>query len=225
MSYNKNTPIFDFNNNEQSYYDLICYGAIRKQFTRIIPSYYTEIKKQPNRKLNQGTSTSNIEEYKKLKEEINTMKTSIEVLKESKQQKLKQIEDLRALMRKVGTKQYFNNNKYKKQIKNNINNNYCSREKQCTTLENKCLEKNRNNNSKGLSDEGLSLTPTTSGLSSGKDEDMGAEDKGCQDPYFDNRRSSNSSSGSWCFREEEIPENELLIQKNLEGNNTLLRTK
>ena len=133
--------------------------------------------------------------------------------------------DLRALMRKVGTKQYFNNNKYKKQIKNNINNNYCSREKQCTTLENKCLEKNRNNNSKGLSDEGLSLTPTTSGLSSGKDEDMGAEDKGCQDPYFANRRSSNSSSGSWCFREEEIPENELLIQKNLEGNNTLLRTK
>ena len=48
-----NTQILDSNtnenyliSNEQSYNDLIGYCALRKQFSRIIPSYYTEIQKQ-----------------------------------------------------------------------------------------------------------------------------------------------------------------------------------
>ena len=107
---NNNTPIFTSNtkenilaSNEQSYDDLIGYYALRKQFTRIIPSYYTEVQKQSYKSKRQNNS--NMEEYKKLKEEINIMKESIELLKESKQKKLKKIEDLRVLMRKVGNKQ------------------------------------------------------------------------------------------------------------------------
>ena len=114
-----NTPIFDSNTNEnnltsteQSYDDLIGYCALRKQFSRIIPSYYTEIKKQSFKGKRQNISS--IEEYKKLKEEINIMQESIEVLKDSKQKKLKQIEELRTLMRKVGNKQIIF--KEKKQI-------------------------------------------------------------------------------------------------------------
>ena len=107
---NKNSPIFDSNtnenilvSNEKSYDELIGYCALRKQFARIIPSYYTEIQKQSYN--NKRQNISSIEEYKKLKEEINIMKESIELLKESKQKKLKQIEDLRIIMIKVGNKQ------------------------------------------------------------------------------------------------------------------------
>ena len=215
MSHTENTPIFTFDNNDQYYDDLIGYGAIRKQFSRIIPSYYNEIDNHSYRNLNHKASPSSIEEYKRLKEEINTMKSSIELLKESKQQKLKQIEDLRVIMRKVGSKIYSNINKDKKQI----NNNYCCREKPCTQQNTKYMVK-QNCGIKN-SEEGLSLTPATSGLSSGKDEDAGAEDKGCQDPYFNNSRNSNSSSGSWCFREEEMPKNGVL-RNNPEEKKTLL---
>ena len=220
MSYTENSPILAFNNNDQSYDDLIGYGSIRKQFARIIPSYYVEIQNQSNRKFIQNSSNSSIEEYKKLKEEINIMKSSIELLKESKQQKLRQIEDLRALMRKVGTKQYTDTYKDKKQYYNNINNNYCSREKKGTTIDKNYMNKGVYG-TKCPSEEGLSLTPTTSGLSSGKDEDAGAEGKGNQDPYFTNSRNSNSSSGSWCFREEEIPKDSVM-RNNPEENKTLL---
>ena len=217
MSHTENNPIFTFDNNdnEQYYDDLIGYCAIRKQFSRIIPSYYTEIDNNSNRKPNYKASASSIEEYKRLKEEISAMKTSIDLLKESKQQKLKQIEDLRVIMRKVGSKQYTNINKNKEKI----NNNYCCREKTFTQPNTKYMV--RENCCMKNSEEGLSLTPATSGLSSGKDEDAGAEDKGCQDPYFNNSRNSNSSSGSWCFREEEMPKNEVL-RNNPEEKKTLL---
>ena len=122
----KITSIFTSNNNEnilstnkKSYEDFIGYCALRKQFSRIIPSYYIEIQRQNSK--NRKQNNSSLEEYKKLKEEIKNVKQSIELLKESKQEKLKEIENLRNIMRKVGKKQ--NSCKERKQInKNNINN-------------------------------------------------------------------------------------------------------
>lgn len=220
----KNTPIFTSNtkeniltSNEQSYDDLIGYYALRKQFARIIPSYYTEIQKQSYK--NKRQNNSNMEEYKKLKEEINIMKESIELLKESKQKKLKKIEDLRVLMRKVGNKQI--NNKEKIQINtiNNINNNYCSREKSDPNEDFRCSERKGSSGFKVSSDEGLSLGTTASGLSSGKDDDAGAEDG--QNKPIPYSPSSNSSSGSWCFMGEETPNREVLLCSP-ERNTTLL---
>ena len=201
----KISPLFDTNtneniiaSNEQSYDDLIGYCALRKQFARIIPSYYTEIQKQSFKRNNKY---SNLEEYKKLKEEINNMKESIDLLKESKQKKLQQIEELRALMRKVGSKQL--SYKDKKHINNNIINNYCPKEKSTEIQDFRCRERKGSNGFKASSDEGLSLAPTTSGLSSGKDDDAGAEGDGNMqvNPLCLTNNSSNSSS--WCFREEE----------------------
>ena len=198
----KNTLIFDNNtkennlvSNEQSYDDLIGYCALRKQFSRIIPSYYTEIQKQDYKIKRKNISS--IEEYKKLKEEISLIQESIELLKESKQKKLKEIEDLRTLMRKVGNKQCSKEDK--KQINIIINNNYSSKEKVTKDQGFRCKERKGSNGFKVSSDEGLSMAPTTSGLSSGKDEDLGGEDAGQPNKYNGFNNSSNSSSGSWCF--------------------------
>ena len=198
----KNTLIFDNNtkennlvSNEQSYDDLIGYCALRKQFSRIIPSYYTEIQKQDYKIKRKNISS--IEEYKKLKEEISLIQESIEVLKETKQKKLKEIEDLRTLMRKVGNKQCSKEDK--KQINIIINNNYSSKEKVTKDQGFRCKERKGSNGFKVSSDEGLSMAPTTSGLSSGKDEDLGGEDAGQPNKYNGSNNSSNSSSGSWCF--------------------------
>ena len=220
----KNSPIFTSNtneniiaSNEQSYDDLIDYCALRKQFARIIPSYYTEIQKQSSYK-SKRQNVSNMEEYKKLKEEINIMKESIELLKESKQKKLKHIEDLRDLMRKVGNKKI--SNKEKKHIINAINNNYCAREISDNGRGLRCGERKGSNGFKGSCDEGLSLAPTTSGLSSGKDDDAGTEEGG-NPQYRRYRASSNSSSGSWCFMREDSPNKELLQQNNPEQVTTI----
>ena len=88
-------------------------------------------------------------------------------------------------------------------INNNINNNYCAREKSHID---QCFRCNRKESSgfKVSSDEGLSLAPTTSGLSSGKDDDCGAEEGGNPQPlaYGVFSNSSNSSTNSWCFIDE-----------------------
>ena len=211
---NKNSPIFDSNtnenilaSNEKSYDELIGYCALRKQFARIIPSYYTEIQKQSFN--NKRQNISSIEEYKKLKEEINIMKESIELLKESKQKKLKQIEDLRILMRKVGNKQI--SYKEKKHINNNIINNYCSREKPSSCDQDfRCMD---SKDFKVSSDEGLSLAPTTSGLSSGKDDEAGLEDGANQPgPSGVYNNSSNSCSGYWCFDNDKMRNEDLMLQ-------------
>ena len=220
-----NTPIFASNTNEnnltskeQSYDDLVGYCALRKQFSRIIPSYYINIQKQCFK--DKGSNISSIEEYKKLKEEINIMKDSIEALKESKQKKLKQIEELRIIMRKVGRKQI--TYKEKKQVNNNINN-YCAREKQVINQDFRCNERKGSNNFKVPSDEGLSLASTISGLSglsSGKDEDVPAEDGGNQGAPSYNI--SNRSSGSWCFTEDIIPKERMLRNPEREPDTTTL---
>ena len=210
---NKNSPIFDSNTNEnilvtneKSYDELIGYCALRKQFARIIPSYYTEIQKQSFN--NKRQNISSIEEYKKLKEEINIMKESIELLKESKQKKLKQIEDLRILMRKVGNKQI--SYKEKKHINNNIINNYCSREKPSSCDQDfRCMD---SKDFKVSSDEGLSLAPTTSGLSSGKDDEAGLEDGANQPGPSGVYNNSSSFSGYWCFDNDKMRNEDLMLQ-------------
>ena len=223
---NKNSPIFDSNtnenilvSNEKSYDELIGYCALRKQFARIIPSYYTEIQKQSYN--NKRQNISSIEEYKKLKEEINIMKESIELLKESKQKKLKQIEELRVLMRKVGNKQISYKEKEKKQNINNNNiniiNKYCSREKSDCF---RCTDRKGSNSFKVSSDEGLSLQTTTSGLSSGKDDDAGAEDGVQPLPYSDNSSCCNNFNNGCCFMGENWRPDELMLHIS-EGDTTL----
>jgi hypothetical protein len=213
-----NTSNFDYNSNEnilvsneQSYDNLVGYCALRKQFSRIIPSYYTEIQKQLFK--GKGKNVSSIEEYKKLKEEINIMKESIESLKELKQKKLKQIEDLRILMRKVGSKQIsYKDKKINKDNNNNIINNYCAREISTTDQGVRCSERKGNNNLKASSDEGLSMAPTTSGLSSGKDEEAGAEEDGKDGAPYGEYSHDSSRSGSWCFTNDHLP-NGLMLQR------------
>ena len=215
----KNTTVFTFKNkdnilssNKKSYEDLVGYCALRKQFSRIIPSYYTEIQEK-NNKNRQQNNNSSLEEYKKLKEEINNIKKSIEILKESKQEKLKKIENLRNIMRNVGQKQI--SYKDKKQINDNIINNYWAREKQNIDESSKCSGRKGSSNCKVSSDEGLSLAQTISGLSSCKDEDNGAEDGGNHPACHYDLSISNSSSGSWCFTNEDN-NNELLMLHNPE---------
>lgn len=220
------SSLFDSNTNEanlasdeQSYDDLIGYCALRKQFARIIPSYYIEIQKQSYNKKNNNNSS--IEEYKKLKEEINSIQESIDSLKESKQKKLKQIEELRILMRKVGNKQISYKEKEKKQNINNNNiniiNKYCSREKSDCF---RCTDRKGSNSFKVSSDEGLSLQTTTSGLSSGKDDDAGAEDGVQPLPYSDNSSCCNNFNNGCCFMGENWRPDELMLHIS-EGDTTL----
>jgi len=198
----KSSPINTTNNfssSSQSYNDLINYCSIRKQFFRIIPQYMNI----NNKKLiSQKKSSSNIEEYRKYKQEIISLKESIALLKEKKQKKLEQIEELRCLMRKVGNKQY---NNYSKN--NNINNYHHDRETKEQRNNDQRFRCNPNNDkkqqccfdtTKGTSEDvegGLSLMPSTSGISSGKDEDTAPE--GGNYPEQDNQSDfilSNSSS-------------------------------
>lgn len=188
-----NTDENNLTSNDQSYDDLINVCALRKQFSRIIPSYYTEIQKQGLKIKRQNISS--IEEYKKLQEEIDMIQESIELLKEKKQKKLKEIENLRSLMRKVGNKKMTKEDKKQINIINNNIINYCGKEKNTKDQCVKCSERKGSNGFKVSSDEGLSMAQTLSGLSSGKDDDLGA-DEGL--PYNFNC-SKNSSSGSLCF--------------------------
>ena len=91
---------------DKAYNDLINYGSIKKQLSRIIPVYYMDYQNYAcTFKRNNFT---NLEEYEKLKEEIISLKESISILKSQKQQKLKKIEQLRCQMRKIGNKQIIN---------------------------------------------------------------------------------------------------------------------
>ena len=195
-----NTDENNLTSNEQSYDNLINVCALRKQFSRIIPSYYTEIQKQGLKIKRQNISS--IEEYKKLQEEIDMIQESIELLKEKKQKKLKEIEDLRCLMRKVGNKKMTKEDKKQINIINSNINNYCGREKNTNDQSFRCNERKGSNGFKVSSDEGLSMAPTLSGLSSGKDDDLGGEEglpinNNCNCNNFSWNK--NSSSSSLCF--------------------------
>ena len=190
----------------QSYSELMNYGSIRKQFARLIPQYMNYNNKNHSSTLK---FYSDIEEYQKLKQEITSMKDSILILKEKKQKKLEQIEQLRCLMRKVGNRSYNNNNNNNLHfVKNNnretsLNNNNgkyfrCDNKKQ--------QQCDNNNNNKGAVDESdgaLCLVPTTSGISSGKDDEAAPEgnyqDSGDNhgDDFNNNSSSNSCNNNEW----------------------------
>ena len=184
----------------QNYNDLINYCSIRKQFIRIIPQSMTI---QNKKLISKNKKSSNIEEYRKYKQEIISLKESISVLREKKQRKLEQIEELRCLMRKVGNKNNSNSTVYSPIKYHN--------ERESKEQRNKDQRFRCNSNDKkqrcfdcttGTSDstEGyLSLVPSTSGLSSGKDDDTAPEggNYGESDAQCDIILSNNSSSSSF----------------------------
>ena len=233
---NKITPILSKDNltsncssSFQSYNDLINYCSIRKQLIRNIPQYMN----YPNQKFNSNRIfVSDIEEFQKLKQEIISMKESIALLKEKKEQKLEQIEQLRCLMRKVGNKQNNNNhnynytlsNKYHTNRETKFNNNNDQRfrcnnkqQQQCDT----CI-KSTTEEAEG----GLSGIHTTSGMSSGKDDDSAPkgddyadnEGEGVQGDFINNNSSNSNSSNNqetWhcCFILEDNNKGKLLLEK------------
>ena len=195
----------DNSSSSKPYNDLLNFGSIRKQFIRIVPQYMS----LENKKLySKNKFSSNIEELNKYKQEIISLKESISLLQEKKQNKLKQIEELRCLMRKVGNKQNTtNNNNY------HINNYHKERETRD--------QRNNDQRFRGASDKkhrfaanttttceesegGLSLLPSSSGLSSGKDDDTAPEsgiyqDHDNQEDFNLSLSNSNSSSNSSCY--------------------------
>ena len=213
----------------QSYNDLINYCSIRKQLIRIVPQYMNN----PNKKFNSNRIfSSDIEEFHKLKQEIITYKESISVLKEKKQQKLEQIEQLRCLMRKVGNKQnnYINNNSHNFTINNHSNREtkLHNNNDQRFRVDRKCDKYIINNNIKSTSEDiegGLSGLHTTSGMSSGKDDDSAPKGddypgNGEAQDNFNCNSSSNSNSSSnnhegWrcCFVVEEDNGGSLMLEK------------
>jgi hypothetical protein len=192
----------DNSSSSKPYNDLLNFGSIRKQFIRIVPQYMS----LENKKLySKNKFTSNIEELNKYKQEIISLKESISLLQEKKQRKLEQIEELRCLMRKVGNKQHNSSN-------NNFHINNYHKERETKD------QRNNDQRFRGASDKkhrfaanttttcddnegGLSLLPSSSGLSSGKDDDTAPESGIYQDNQEDFNLSlsnSNSSSTSSC---------------------------
>ena len=192
----------DNSSSSKPYNDLLNFGSIRKQFIRIVPQYMS----LENKKLySKNKFISNIEELNKYKQEIISLKESISLLQEKKQRKLEQIEELRCLMRKVGNKQNNNSN-------NNFHINNYHKERETKD------QRNNDQRFRGASDKkhrfaanttttcddnegGLSLLPSSSGLSSGKDDDTAPESGIYQDNQEDFNLSlsnSNSSSTSSC---------------------------
>ena len=158
------------NYSNQSYNELISFGSIRKQLARQIPSYLNYInKKYPLTKI----YPLNFEEFQKIKEEMLSIKKSINLLKKEKQKKLDEIEQLRCLMHQVRNgKCEFNNCENNKDI--NINNN-CQQEIFKKKNKNPYFRRNNKkfNNSNSASEENKqksSFIHSTSNNSSEKDE-------------------------------------------------------
>ena len=161
------------NYSNQSYNELISFGSIRKQLARQIPSYLNYInKKYPLTKI----YPLNFEEFQKIKEEMLSIKKSINLLKKEKQKKLDEIDQLRFLMHQVRNgKCEFNNCENNKDI--NINNN-CQQEifmqkNKNSYFRGNLQKSNNNNNIKSSSEENeqkLSFIHSTSNNSSEKDE-------------------------------------------------------
>ena len=136
---------------------------LRKQFIQIIPSYLSQTEKRTFSLLNISNSKNQIEEYKKLQCEINSIKSKITELEISKRTKISKIESLRLLIRRIANDDCF------AKSNNNINNNSISRERKSNQkINNNCyLQSNNNDNTnsnitnndiseEGESDEGAS---------------------------------------------------------------------
>ena len=196
-AFNSITPISiiyeNINNNSKCYNDLINFGSIRKQFSRIIPNYINY------KNINIGLNISNKEEYKKLKQEIISIEESILLLKEKKQKKLDQIEELRNLMRKEGQKKILFND-----IKQNKKN-YWAREINVTKRF-RCDKQERkesigNYESSEASEGGSSIPPTNSGLSGNNVDEEGLQ-KDDKYSLYRNSGNNNSSSSFMCIIDE-----------------------
>ena len=213
---NENNNINAFNS--KCYIDLINYGAIRKQFSRIIPNYVNY--KNQSIGLNK-MNISSIEEYKKLTQEIISIEESILLLKQKKQKKLNQIEELRNLMRKEGQKKKIIYNK------NQIKNNNYSREKKdkksfgCNKRERK--GSNGNFKSSDETEGGFSMAPpSNSGLSDNCDIDEGNQK---DEKYCFYRNSSNNNDSSFIFFiDDEENNNGKAIQKEIHEEESMLHT-
>lgn len=220
FSFNSITPISIINENSnnndfnsKSYSHLINYGSIRKQFDRIIPNYFN----YKNQSI--GLNTSSKEEYKKLKEELISIEESILLLKEKKQKKLDQIEELRNIMRKEGQKKIIHNNK------NQNKNNYCTREKKDT--KHFGYDQKEKKGSFGIfksfdkTEGDCSISPSNSGLSDNycDDEDLQKDDRY---RFYRNSRNNNSSRSSMCFADEEnnigkVMQKEMLEEEHIQN--------
>ena len=205
------------NYSNQSYNELISFGSIRKQLARQIPSYLNYInKKYPLTKI----YPLNFEEFQKIKEEMLSIKKSINLLKKEKQKILDEIDQLRFLMHQVKNgKCEFINCENNKDI--NINNN-CQQEI--------FMEKNKNpyfrgNNKKFNNDitkssseenkQKLSFIHSTSNNSSEKDEaDSNGnyevenqkeliiyENQNCCHSKNDDNNNKDESKGSFDYKE------------------------
>ena len=188
------------------YNDLITYGSIRKQFIRIIPQY-TSLE---NKKIfSKNKFSSNIEELNKYKQEILSLKESISILKEKKQKKLEQIEELRCLMRKVGNNNENNNNNnfhinnYHKERETKDQRNNDQRFRGNSSIDKKQRFAANSTTTSNDNEGGLSLLPSSSGLSSGKDDDTAPEsgiyqDRDNQEDFILSLSNSSSNSNSNC---------------------------
>lgn len=219
-SENTSNIISNFSSFESPYdNDSIENFALRKQLSRNIPNCYVEVN-CTSKKFNHINNSNNLEEYNKLKEEIIRMKESIEVLKESKQKKLQQIEELRIQMRTSGNSQIIlNNNKNKINKKENfVNSNNLKIVNFSKTREKRGNKKTGivNGGMEDGSDCSLSLGASTcSGLSSGsgKDDETGSDEK---DPRGASSDDILRNCGYCCFIQGKNDFKEMPTRKELE---------
>ena len=127
--------------------------TLRKQFIQIIPSYLSQTEKRTFSLLNISNSKNQIEEYKKLQCEINSIKSKITELEISKRTKISKIESLRLLIRRIANDDCF------AKSNNKINNNSISRERKTIQKKgNNCYQQSNNidNSNNNISNNNIS---------------------------------------------------------------------
>ena len=154
---------------------------LKKQFIQIIPSYLTQTEKITFSLLNISNPKNQIEEYKKLQCEINSIKSRITELELSKKTKISKIQSLRLLIRRIANDDCFI------KTKNNINNNSISRERKLSQNKyNNCYQQRNDNNS--------NIEISNNNLSEKEENEEGNSDEGCDKGYIlYNKKIHNSS--------------------------------
>ena len=179
---------------------------LRKQFLHIIPTYYNQNKNNYIPSLiNSSNPKTQIEEYKKLQSEINSIKNKITELEISKRTKLSKIESLRLLIRRIANEDCF---LYNQQINYN---NYISRERKSipTTKKNnnyymqtKYPNNNNNNinNNINITNENDSNETSEDKEGSGKvDQAIPNCDRDICDWYYGQEESNNCNNFNFVF--------------------------
>ena len=158
--------------------------TLRKQFIQIIPSYLSQTEKRTFSLLNISNSKNQIEEYKKLQCEINSIKSKITELEISKRTKISKIESLRLLIRRIANDDCF----AKSNI--NINNNSISRERK--TIQKKDNNCNQQSNNIDNSNNNIS----NNNISENGESDEGASKDGCAIDCYPTNNNIHSSCNS-----------------------------